>query len=302
MICKLDDNDYCQRHKTYHRGRLKELSQDPSERGDKYRRLWDDAPQPTVKKKIVVAPKKDGSIDCSIIMPSINEPAIIQAAIDHIRAADNPKGFTYEIVCLTDKVRDYGKHVVCIEDQLRSGSIAACNESLKACQGDWILSMPDGTYAPKNMFEIIDWIATEYQERTYKISSFSAYNSPPCSLLSFKWFQPFYLPLLENPKEPGCILRYPCGTRGSFQELGCFFNPSFQHRVGDNWLGIWLTLQGEPSRECNIVSVKQRPHKPRTGNNLYDKSVLIRLLRAWDDSITYGHRVEVKRGRKLLPL
>lgn len=41
MICTLDQNDYCERHKTQHKGRLKELALDPGELGEKYRQLWD---------------------------------------------------------------------------------------------------------------------------------------------------------------------------------------------------------------------------------------------------------------------
>jgi hypothetical protein len=41
MICELDKDDYCCRHKTVHVGRLKELALEDSERGEAYRELWD---------------------------------------------------------------------------------------------------------------------------------------------------------------------------------------------------------------------------------------------------------------------
>lgn len=43
MICTLDNNDYCERHKCKHVGKLKTLALDPSEKGEAYRRVWDDA-------------------------------------------------------------------------------------------------------------------------------------------------------------------------------------------------------------------------------------------------------------------
>lgn len=41
-ICKLDNNDYCERHKKRHTGREKILSQMDNEKGESYRRSWDD--------------------------------------------------------------------------------------------------------------------------------------------------------------------------------------------------------------------------------------------------------------------
>ncbi len=41
MICVLDDNDYCTRHKRTHYGHLRQIALDPSEIGDKFRAVWD---------------------------------------------------------------------------------------------------------------------------------------------------------------------------------------------------------------------------------------------------------------------
>lgn len=55
MICNLDSNDFCQRHKKIHTGRLKELALDPSPLGEKYRLIWD---------KQNALPKMIGGCDC----------------------------------------------------------------------------------------------------------------------------------------------------------------------------------------------------------------------------------------------
>lgn len=41
MKCPIDENLFCSRHKTHHKGRLYELSQMENEIGEKYRQLWD---------------------------------------------------------------------------------------------------------------------------------------------------------------------------------------------------------------------------------------------------------------------
>ena len=41
MICPLDNNDFCARHQSHHKGPLRVLALDPSERGERFRRLWD---------------------------------------------------------------------------------------------------------------------------------------------------------------------------------------------------------------------------------------------------------------------
>jgi ribosomal protein L37AE/L43A len=40
-ICKLDNNDYCERHKKRHTGREKILSQMDNEKGERYRESWE---------------------------------------------------------------------------------------------------------------------------------------------------------------------------------------------------------------------------------------------------------------------
>jgi len=42
MICELTEDNYCPRHKTYHQGRLLELSQLDTPEGESYRLLWTD--------------------------------------------------------------------------------------------------------------------------------------------------------------------------------------------------------------------------------------------------------------------
>jgi hypothetical protein len=40
--CPVDPHTFwCERHQTYHIGRIYDLSQDETELGEKYRRLWD---------------------------------------------------------------------------------------------------------------------------------------------------------------------------------------------------------------------------------------------------------------------
>lgn len=41
MICVLDENDYCTRHKHHHKGRSKELALDPGAKGEEFRLAWD---------------------------------------------------------------------------------------------------------------------------------------------------------------------------------------------------------------------------------------------------------------------
>lgn len=232
-------------------------------------------------------------MDISILLPSISDVDVIKNLVNIINESVNPKNYKYEIVIVTDKVMDYGENVVCTLDKHMTGSISACNEALLLSSGEWILSVPDGVFPPPNMFSIIEWMSKEYKNKKYKISSFSARNDPPCQLSSQDWFCSYYCRL--NPKVDGCILRYPCGHRDSFKLLGDhFFNPSFKHRVADNWLGIFLTLHGETSMECPYVGVTQRLHKSHKGNNLYDMIVLLRLLENYNESTTYGQYVNLK--------
>jgi hypothetical protein len=48
-ICKLDENKYCERHRTQHLARNYELSQMDNELGEKYRQLWDKQMDPNYK-------------------------------------------------------------------------------------------------------------------------------------------------------------------------------------------------------------------------------------------------------------
>jgi hypothetical protein len=41
MVCQLDQNDYCSRHKRKHVGGEKQWALNPSPKGEAYRRLWD---------------------------------------------------------------------------------------------------------------------------------------------------------------------------------------------------------------------------------------------------------------------
>lgn len=42
MICELTNTNYCKRHQTYHRGRLRQIALDPGGQGQAYRKLWDE--------------------------------------------------------------------------------------------------------------------------------------------------------------------------------------------------------------------------------------------------------------------
>jgi len=41
MICILDENNYCTRHRKRHIGHMAKIAVDPSENGERYRKLWD---------------------------------------------------------------------------------------------------------------------------------------------------------------------------------------------------------------------------------------------------------------------
>lgn len=51
-ICKLDSNNYCERHKCIHFGRLLEISQMDNEFGEKHRQLWDKQMEPGYAEKV----------------------------------------------------------------------------------------------------------------------------------------------------------------------------------------------------------------------------------------------------------
>jgi len=82
----------------------------------------------------------------------------------------------------------------------------------------------------------------------------------------------------------GIIARYPVFDRQTVEDYlgGYIYHPVFKHHYPDNWLGYWMSQQGEPAIEINKYDMITFNNSCEKIHDDYDEKEFRRLLKNYD--------------------
>tara|TARA_R110000824_G_scaffold30225_2_gene99741 strand:+ start:3842 stop:4516 length:675 start_codon:yes stop_codon:yes gene_type:complete len=179
--------------------------------------------------------------DISFILPTNRDhDKFSKKVIDNINSL-NFSGKTHEIVVISPSEIS-GENVIYLkEDGNNNGCVSAYNQGYRMSCGDYIVLCSDDHYFDTNSPLIVDVLKSRlFEKRKFKIVCLPTNKHGPCKLP-------------EYTECDGFIARYPVFQRKTIEKHldGYVYHPSLKHHYPDNWLGYWLTEQGESVIEIN---------------------------------------------------
>lgn len=197
-------------------------------------------------------------MDVNIIIPTKNEqPQLLQQCIDSINLFGKTSKYKYEIsICCKDKVE--GENVVWYPEKDQSGPLYAFNYLFRNTTGKYCICLVEDHHAVSPWENAIDFLENEYQMNKYKICSLSTGSGFACGLPRRGTRFGSILNLQEDL--PDCqICRFPVVERETIYKYmnGYIFHPEFRYHAGDIYLGYYLYMMGEQSRECYSARIQQ---------------------------------------------
>jgi glycosyltransferase involved in cell wall biosynthesis len=175
---------------------------------------------------------------------------------------------SHEIVVVSPN-EIFGENVVYIKEKgSNNGCVGAYNIGYNASSGDYIFLCSDDHYFDKNCVLITEVLKSRlFKSKEVKIACLPTNKHGPCDL-----------PNYTNCK--GIIARYPVFDRKTVEKhLGGFiYHPDFKHHYPDNWLGYWMTRQGEPTIEINKYDMVTFNNSCEKIHDDYDEKVFKRLI------------------------
>lgn len=174
-------------------------------------------------------------MDISFILPTNrNYERFGNRVIDNINGL-NFNGLSYEIIVVSPQLCDRND-VIYVKDPVNSfGCVPSYNLGYNTSTGNYIVLCSDDHIFNIDMPNIIKVLESDlFSIRTYKIVCLPTNNHGSCKLPDYAC--------------DGLIARYPVFSRDTIDNYlgGYIYHPSFAHHYPDNWLGYWLTMNGEP--------------------------------------------------------
>ena len=175
---------------------------------------------------------------------------------------------TYEIV-VASPGEISGENVVYVpESDDNRGCVSGYNEGYKASSGEYIILCSDDHYFDTNSPLVVEVLKSRlFSDRKYKIVCLPTNRHGPCHLPDYTQCD-------------GIIARYPVFHRETVEEHlgGYIYHPSFKHHYPDNWLGYWLTQQGEPPIEINKFDMITFKNSCNKSHDVHDERVFKELI------------------------
>lgn len=197
-------------------------------------------------------------MNINFLIPTKNEqPELLRDCIASINSFGATSKYTYDInVCSPKEVA--GLNVVWHEDKFLRGPLHAFNYLFKNTDGEYVICLVEDHQFVSPFDNAIDFLINEYSMNTYKICSLSTNDGFPCGLPRRGQRLGSILNLQEDL--PNCqICRFPVAARETVNKYlnSYIFHPEFRYHAGDIYLGYYLYMMGEQSRECYTARLKQ---------------------------------------------
>lgn len=197
-------------------------------------------------------------MDINFLIPSKNdEPKLLQECVASINSFGQTSKYSYNINIFSPQ-EVQGLNVVWHEDKVLRGPLYAFNWLFKHTNGEYIICVvPDHQFISP-FDNAIDFIKNEYQMCKYKICSLSTGDGFPSGIPRMGQRLGSILSLQEDLSN--CqICRFPVAARETIEKYlnSCIFHNEFRYHSGDLWLGYYLYMMNEPSRECYHARLKQ---------------------------------------------
>lgn len=233
------------------------------------------------------------SIELSFLISTNRDPnRYVGQIIDNINGF-NFKEYEYEI-CIFSPTEIGGRNVVWFkEDKPSGGGIYGINYTAQRCRGKYMAVITDDMLVDRNIFGIAHQFYNErtWEGRKMKVFGFGSGSHVSC-----------WVPNTSNPTEYGCppqlvgpkdrnyqnayrILCFPALEHETLTKYldNHIFHPNFKHHFGDNWLGLWLGLQGE--KALTVPGIPLYDNNPQTDfhNTAHDYTVFDQLVQEYFD-------------------
>ena len=193
--------------------------------------------------------------DISFILPTKRDHHMFsKRVVDNINSL-NFFGKTHEIIIVSPEEVS-GENVKYVrETGTNNGCVSGYNKGYEISSGEYIILCSDDHCFDTNAPLIVEVLKSRlFENRKYKVVCLPTNKHASCKLP-------------EYTDCDGIIARYPVFHRSTIEEHleGYVYHPKLKHHFPDNWLGYWLTQQGEPPIEINKFDMI-------TFNNTCDRS------------------------------
>lgn len=189
-----------------------------------------------------------------------------------------------------------------IEDDKGTGAVYACNRAYKYSDGRYLSLITDDIIYPENFLDILDFMNSDFMSRkTYKISNSLWDGGPGLAAVGHNdlidgnpetaW------PIDKYHSVPVELCPYPLipmpfwDRETVVNKLNSYlFNPHFQHRYNDHWLGFFCSKNEEfEPFKWRCPSIKYRVSSnnvSRTASDEYDLRILNYLTSNFEKGVS----------------
>jgi hypothetical protein len=213
-------------------------------------------------------------MNLSIIIASHRPVGYINNVINKIKSLET--SLEYEILVSHPEQIDGVINV----PELNAGPIPAYNQLAREAKGEIIAGLTDCTPPRYNFFDLYEEATKVFDSRTLKVLGMNIECGGHC-------YVPGFIPFEPRPQ----IIRFPVFNRDSLHKEfnGFYFNPSFKYHVGDNWLGVWCSLMGEPAYELeNIHLAHSTPHEYVGQYDAQEDAIMLKLFHNFQVDKSYN--------------
>lgn len=179
---------------------------------------------------------------------------------------------TYEIIVVSP-TEIVGQNVFHVKEQgTNNGCVDAYNEGYNVSTGEYIFLCSDDHYFDQNCVLITEVLESRlFNNKKLKIACLPTNRHGPCKLPDYT-------------NCGGIIARYPVFHRETVEQHlgGYIYHPSFKHHYPDNWLGFWMSSQGEPTIEINKYDMITFNNSCEKIHDDYDEKQFRRLIENYD--------------------
>lgn len=219
-------------------------------------------------------------MDINFLIPTKGEqPELLKQCIESINYFGQTSKYSYNINIACPK-EVQGLKVVWHEDKALKGPLYAFNYLANNTDGKYIICLVEDHHFLSAFDNAIDFIENEYQMNKYKVCSLSTNDGFPVGLPRIGQRLGNILSLQEDL--PNCqICRFPVISRETLDKYlkKHIFHAEFRYHAGDLWLGYWLYMQGEQSRECYNARLKQTSFTKNCSNEVADCNTFYALVK-----------------------
>jgi hypothetical protein len=212
--------------------------------------------------------QNNNHIDISFILPSNRDHnSFSKKVVDNINSLNFGEK-TYEIVVVSPTEISGENVVFHKENGNKMGCVNAYNEGYNISKGNYIILCSDDHFFDKDVPSIVEIIESEmFKDKKYKIICLPTNFHGSCQLP-------------EYCNNDGIIARYPVFKRDTVEEYldGFIYHPKFKHHYPDNWLGYWMSEQGEPTIEYNNFNMITFNNSCDKIHDEYDENVFKELI------------------------